>query len=172
MGAGKTTVVGPLLALLASSNNDRLVTLCCPAPLLEFSRGYVVVHVCLAVECTNTAFLCLSCHLSFRLSFSACLSLPVFLCLSFSACLATFLSAFLSAFFFFLLPPTQHVARKVQCCDTKIHLHVSFQSKCPCHQPDARQIDSSTRLRVHFGDFPRSIESNFVVLRVHSARHW
>ena len=83
MGAGKTTVVGPLLALLASSNNDRLVTLCCPAPLLEFSRGYVVVHVYLAVECTNTAFLCLSCHLSFRLSFSACpfsafLSLPVF----------------------------------------------------------------------------------------------
>ena len=64
MGAGKTTVVGPLLALLASSNNDRLVTLCCPAPLLEFSRGYVVVHVYLAylaVECTNTAFLCLSC---------------------------------------------------------------------------------------------------------------
>ena len=39
MGAGKTTVVGPLLALLASSNNDRLVTMCCPAPLLEFSRG-------------------------------------------------------------------------------------------------------------------------------------
>ena len=39
MGAGKTTVVGPLLALLAASNNDRLVTLCCPAPLLEFSRG-------------------------------------------------------------------------------------------------------------------------------------
>ncbi|KAH0483650.1 MAG: uncharacterized protein KVP18_004957 [Porospora cf. gigantea A] len=40
MGAGKTTVVGPLLALLLADGN-RLVTQVCPHSLLEFTRAVV-----------------------------------------------------------------------------------------------------------------------------------
>ena len=38
MGAGKTTVIGPLLALILADGN-RLVTQVCPGPLLEMTRG-------------------------------------------------------------------------------------------------------------------------------------
>ena len=38
MGAGKTTVIGPLLALILA-DGKRLVTQVCPGPLLEMTRG-------------------------------------------------------------------------------------------------------------------------------------
>ena len=41
MGAGKTTVIGPLLALILA-DGKRLVTQVCPGPLLEMTRGEMV----------------------------------------------------------------------------------------------------------------------------------
>ncbi len=56
MGAGKTTVVGPLLALMLA-DGKQLVTQVVPHALLEFSRSVMrSTFSCIVVRCTISAY--------------------------------------------------------------------------------------------------------------------